>query len=174
MSHARSSNYIQRRVLQPLLAILKAGATADRLAHAIALGAIMGIFPILGVTTLTCILLASIFRLNHAAVQLVNYAMYPIQLLLIIPLIKSGLWITHQEIAMGKIEELITMLQTDPGTVITEAWHILLAGVTAWIILAIPVYLIVYLAGLKFLRRAMKQDANRLDNHQSTNTPIPQ
>ena len=66
-----------------ILAQLTQGATPHGLAMSCTLGCLMGCFPLMGTTTLLCVALGIIFRLNHPALQLANYAMGPFQLILI-------------------------------------------------------------------------------------------
>lgn len=67
-----------RRVLDPILALLRQGVTPEKIAISIVLGVILGVFPVLGATTLLCAGAAILFRLNLPAIQLVNYVMYPL------------------------------------------------------------------------------------------------
>ena len=154
MTTVKIRNYVAKHLFQPLLVILKTGATPDKLAHAIALGAIMGIFPLFGTTTITCILLASLFRLNHVAVQLVNYAMYPIQVLLIFPLYRFGMFLTGSMISTDRLEQILEQLLEKPWNTIIAVGDILWAGVIGWSTIAVPTYLVVFSMALKFLRKA--------------------
>jgi uncharacterized protein (DUF2062 family) len=43
--------FLRRRLIDPLLALLTQGITPQKLALSIAIGAIVGIFPVLGSTT---------------------------------------------------------------------------------------------------------------------------
>ena len=63
-------NWIYRRVALPILALLRLGASPERLAWSLAIGLVVGINPILGSTTFLCLLLAFLLRLNIAASQL--------------------------------------------------------------------------------------------------------
>ena len=47
-------SFWKRRVVTPLIAQLKQGVTPEKLALTVALGLVLGIFPILGATTLLC------------------------------------------------------------------------------------------------------------------------
>ena len=71
------------------------GATPERLAWSIAIGLLVGINPILGSTTLLCLAMAFVLRLNIAASQLGNHIVYPLQLLLVIPFIHVASRIFH-------------------------------------------------------------------------------
>src|ERR1035437_6191957 len=50
----------------------------------------LGIFPVLGTTSLLCLIAALLFRLNLAAVQLVNILVYPLWFALLIPFVRVG------------------------------------------------------------------------------------
>src|SRR6185369_14325539 len=86
-------DWFKRRVVAPLLQLLRQGVTPEKLALSVALGVIVAVIPVLGVSTIACAVLAIWLRLNMPAIQLVNYLMTPVQLLLIIPLLRFGEWL---------------------------------------------------------------------------------
>ncbi len=88
-------NWAYRRVALPIFALLRMGASPQKLAWSIAAGLLIGINPILGSTTVFCLAAAFLLRLNVAASQLANHVVYPLQLLLIIPFIHLGDVIFH-------------------------------------------------------------------------------
>ena len=65
-----------RNVLVPIVDLLRQGITPEKIALSIALGAVLGIFPVLGSTTLLCAAAAFILRLNMPAIQVVNFLIY--------------------------------------------------------------------------------------------------
>lgn len=73
--------------------MLRQGATPRRLALTLALGFAIGCFPVMGVPTALCALLAVWLRLNLPAIQAANYLVMPLQLLLLVPFIKLGGWV---------------------------------------------------------------------------------
>src|SRR5580698_196473 len=83
-------SWIYRRIALPILALLRMGASPEKLAWSLSVGFIIGINPILGSTTVLCLLVAFIFRLNVAASQIGNHLTYPLQVLLLIPFIRLG------------------------------------------------------------------------------------
>ncbi len=83
-------NWIYRRGVLPILALLRMGATPRRLAWSIAVGLLIGLNPIIGTTTIMCLAAAGCFRLNVVASQIANHAMFPLELALVIPFIKLG------------------------------------------------------------------------------------
>ncbi len=82
--------FLRRRLLDPLRAQLTRGVTPARLALSLALGAGLGVLPVLGTTTIVCGVAAAALRLNQPAVQAANYLVYPLQLALYLPFLRLG------------------------------------------------------------------------------------
>jgi uncharacterized protein (DUF2062 family) len=87
--------FFRRHVVEPLLQLLRIGATPRQLAWSIAIGAVIGINPLLGSTTLLALALTPIFRLNIVASQLGNHIMYPLELLLFPVFVHLGIILFH-------------------------------------------------------------------------------
>ena len=79
----------------PILALLRMGATPRRLAWSIAAGLVIGLNPVIGTTTLLCLGLSALFRLNIVAVQIANHVVFPLEVVLVIPLIRLGALVFH-------------------------------------------------------------------------------
>lgn len=134
-----------KKVVTPLLNFLKQGITPKKLALCIALGAVLGLFPVIGSTTFLCFVAAFALRLNVAAMQLVNYLIYPLQLILIIPFINAGSWIMGVNPIPYTVEEMITIVTEDIVKAFWMFGYAQLLGVLAWVIIAIPVALLLFL-----------------------------
>jgi uncharacterized protein (DUF2062 family) len=80
----------RRRVGDPLVSLLAQGLTPERLALSLAVGLVLGLFPIVGTTTLLCLAAGFAFRLNHVALQLANHLAYPLQLPLVLAFVRLG------------------------------------------------------------------------------------
>src|ERR1700678_1311668 len=87
--------WMYRKILEPLLGLLTQGISPDRLALCVAIGVVVGNIPILGISTILCTAIALVFRLNLPAMQIVQAAMAPTQVLLIIPFVRLGEWIAR-------------------------------------------------------------------------------
>ena len=94
VSEARLS--IWRRAVAPLRALLLQGATPEKLALAIAIGFAVGVFPLLGTTTMIAIVLAALFRLNQAAMQIGNAFSALPYFLLLVPFVRMGEFMVDQ------------------------------------------------------------------------------
>jgi len=86
----RMKEFFQKRLLRPILQLLIQGITPEKIALSLAFGFMLGIFPVLGTTSLLCLIAAMIFRLNLPAVQLVNLLVNPLWFALLIPFIRMG------------------------------------------------------------------------------------
>lgn len=83
-------NFLRKRLLDPIVALLTQGITPQKIALSITIGAIVGVFPVMGTTTVLCTVAAAALRLNLVAVHTIHYAMTPVQILLIIPFVRVG------------------------------------------------------------------------------------
>lgn len=86
----RVADWFSRRIKDPVLAELRQGLSAEALSAAITVGFAIAINPIIGSTTILCLLAGRVFRLNHVVLQTVNHLSYPLQLLLIVPFVRLG------------------------------------------------------------------------------------
>jgi uncharacterized protein (DUF2062 family) len=148
--------FLNKKTVRPFLNYLNEGVTPRKLALAITLGFILGIFPIIGVTTLLCSAAALIFRLNMAVIQLVNYAVYPVQLFILFPYLKTGAFIFNVQhvLSVKNISELTTFHE-----VIDNFKHlhlVFLGAILVWIIFAfISGFIIFRLLYSYFKRKAI-------------------
>jgi hypothetical protein len=131
-------------VLDVILAQLKQGITPDKIALTIALGSLLAIFPILGSTTLLCGIAAAALRLNQPVIQLVNWLVYPLQLILLIPFYRAGEWLGAPHLSLS-IPQLIDRFAAGPMRFVVDFGVIALGGIAAWFIVAPPALAILFL-----------------------------
>jgi len=92
------------------MVLLRQGLSPDRLALCAAIGVVVGNIPVLGVSTLICAAIAVAFRLNLAAIQIVQAAMAPTQILLMIPFVRLGEWLLRAPAQPLTIENALGLL----------------------------------------------------------------
>jgi uncharacterized protein (DUF2062 family) len=131
-----SHGFFQRRVVRPILDLLRQGSTPEKIALSIAFGLVLGIFPSLGWTTLLCLLAAVIFRLNLPAVQLVNYFAYPLQLAMLIPFIRAGEFLFHSVSLSLSLTQILAMIKADVWHSIKVLWIATVHAIAAWALIA--------------------------------------
>jgi uncharacterized protein (DUF2062 family) len=101
-------------------------------------GSLIGVFPILGTTTALCGVAGVAFKLNHIAIQAMNWLVYPLQILLVIPFLQLGNIIFGQPPLTLSIEEISAMFTEDFITAARNLGGLALRGIAAWLILALP------------------------------------
>lgn len=102
-------NFWQRRVRDPIVAQLTQGITPEKIALTVAIGSGVALFPILGTTTLLCFLVALALRLNQPIIQLINQALWPVQIPMIFVCVKLGehiLGADHVPISLSEMQQL--------------------------------------------------------------------
>lgn len=141
--------------------LLSSGITPQKLALTVALGACVGVMPVLWGTSLVCALLAAKLRLNHGAVQVVNYLCYPLQIALFIPFCRLGQtlfnWGPKASTAL-----LSQALHGHLGATVSLVGWATLRGVGAWLVTAPPLAAMLYpFLKWMFLRRRLRESGGR-------------
>ena len=86
-------SFWKRRIGDPVIALLTQGVTPDKLAATFAVGTAASLFPFLGFTTTFNIILGLWFRMNQPLLQILNYLLTPLHLLMILVYVRLGEWI---------------------------------------------------------------------------------
>ena len=141
------------KVRNKIKALLLKGVTRQKLALTIATGSIVGVFPIIGTTTIMASLAAFGLGLNQAFIQIVNYTVYPLQLLLFIPFLKMGNAVFQLTPHKVNFQRLFELMQTDTLFAIGQFSHILIAAILLWLTLSIPFSILIYYLSLRYIRR---------------------
>lgn len=148
----------RNKIVLPLIRFLKQGTSPEKLAWSVTLGLSLGTVPILGGTTLLCGIAAVAFRLNMAAIQLINYFVYPLQLLLFIPFLKLGSLLYSKWHITYSITQVLAMAKENWWGTVKQLWLINTLGVLAWLVLAIPFSMVMYYSLLFVFRRFELKD----------------
>jgi uncharacterized protein (DUF2062 family) len=149
------------RATERLSGLLREGATPEGLALALAVGAAFGLFPIVGATTALCLLAGSLFRLNHGALQLANYAMTLPQLALLVPLVRLGEGLTGSPPMPIDPRDIVPLFRADPAAFLARFGLTGLRGILAWTLLA-PLFVGALYLALRPPLRALAQGVTRL------------
>lgn len=161
---AAVESFWQRRVIQPIVAQLKQGASPEKIALSIALGMVIGVFPILGATTLMCSVTAWKLRLNQPLIQLINYLMSPVQLLLLLPFYRAGESLFQQpHVPIFSLDQLMQRFSTSPAQFLADYSMVGAYGIVVWCLLAPLAISLVYLS----LRPALRHLAQQLPKRSS-------
>jgi uncharacterized protein (DUF2062 family) len=137
-------NFFEKRLVVPLLNLLKQGITPEKLALSVGLGVSLGIFPMIGSTTVLCTVFGLVFRVNQPAIQLVNYFTYPLQLVLFIPFFQLGAFIFRTEPVPFSIQDIFSMLESDMSGTIQALWIANLRAIAAWLLVGPLLVMMIY------------------------------
>jgi uncharacterized protein (DUF2062 family) len=150
-------NWIYRRLALPVFALLRMGASPEKLAWSIAAGLLIGINPILGSTTILCLALAFVFRLNVAASQLGNHIVYPLELILVIPFIHVASRIFHTAPMPLSANALLRAAREHPLALSRQLWQWEWHAFLLWAVIAAVAVPSIALALTPILRRLLSR-----------------
>jgi uncharacterized protein (DUF2062 family) len=146
-------NSWRERIAALVVGQLAQGITPEKIALSIALGISLGVFPVLGATTVLCAIAAVRLKLNQPIIQLVNWLVYPLQLALILVFVRIGEWITHAPPVNLSVPELIRSFHESPLKFLQEFGMSQLQGIVAWLFIAPVFTAIVFFALVPPLKR---------------------
>ena|ERR1035437_6029773 len=153
----RIINYIsgqyKKNVSIPLAQIRREGFSSEKLALSVSIGIIGGTFPIIGLASFVCLILALLFKQNFAIVQATNYLVYPLQIVLLLPLLRIGNSVLASNHIVLTLNQVVLAFKIGILHGINELGIILLYGALAWVVVAAPALLILYIIFLVFFKR---------------------
>lgn len=166
----------QRKVADPIVAQLTQGLTPHKIALTVAVGSAIAMFPILGTTTILCLLVGIVMRLNQPIIQAVNYACTPIHLTFIFYAFRWGerlFGTTHSRL---EFRSMMRMLHQHPIDFVTTYSTTALHAIVIWAVL-VPFWLgAVYYVMLPMMRGIDKvrlETAAKVATEKAKNHPVP-
>jgi uncharacterized protein (DUF2062 family) len=123
-------------VIAPIVAQLTQGVTPEKIAFTLALGIALGVFPILGSTTVLCAIAGVLVRLNQPIIQAINYLVYPLQLVLLIPFYRVGEYLLGRHPVPLSVTLLIDRFRADTAQFLKDFGMIGVGGILVWLIVA--------------------------------------
>ncbi|MEY4132365.1 MAG: DUF2062 domain-containing protein [Actinobacteria bacterium] len=134
----RVSDWLRRKVRDPLVAELRQGATPEAVSAAVCVSFAIAIVPVIGITTLGCVIAGRVFRLNHVVMQVVNHSSYPLQILLIVPFVRLGETITGSGHIPLTPTAIIAEFNRSFPDFVAKFWMAYVHGVIGWVVTALP------------------------------------
>ncbi len=119
----RTPIFIRWRVIRPLLRLIKHGVPRRRLAWSLAIAAVIGINPFIGTTTVSMLLLAQAFGLNHVATQIGIHLVAPLQWILFLPFINAGILLFHTHRLPMSRAEILHLSHRNPVQLAHLLWR---------------------------------------------------
>jgi uncharacterized protein (DUF2062 family) len=151
--------FFKRRLVRPILDLLRQGVTPEKMALSVALGAALGVLPVVGWSTALCAIAAIVLRLNLPAIQLVNYFVYPAQIALLLPFFRWGEKLFRAPHFPISVAQIYALFHAGAWMAIKLLWTTIWHAIVVWGMLA-PVFIgLLYTILLPLLRRAMRIQA---------------
>lgn len=130
---------------------LRQGISPRRLALTLALGLAIGCFPVVGIPTALCALLALALKLNLPAIEAANYLVMPLQFVLIVPFVRLGGWLIAS--APGQVQIFGGLAHVSFYNLPLQLVGLAGQAILAWLVIAIPAVLLLTATLTVLLRR---------------------
>jgi uncharacterized protein (DUF2062 family) len=141
-----------RRLVQKAKGFLRQGLQPRELAASIAIAVLIGVFPIYGTTTWIIVFLAWRLSLNLPLMLFVSYLLTPLQLLLIIPLMRVGEWLFGFPYVDLDLASLQAAFQNSVLDTFSTFSGRLLLSIAGWFLLVGPLTLGLFILLFQILR----------------------
>ena len=125
---------INRRLVEPIVTLVTQGITPEKIALSVSIGIVLGVFPVLGSTSLLCAAAAVVFELNLPAIQLINWFVYPLQLLLIVPFMRAGGFMFGGGAVNLSPGQMLAMARTNLPHAISALWVATTHAIFVWLL----------------------------------------
>ena len=145
--------FLHTRLVRPILQLLTQGITPEKIALSLAFGIMLGVFPVLGTTTLLCLIAALAFRLNLAAVQLVNFLVYPLWFALLIPFVRVGERLFGAPPLAMTGSQMLALAHANFLHSVSVLWLTAMRAAAAWMLVGPPGIIALYLMLVPLIRR---------------------
>jgi uncharacterized protein (DUF2062 family) len=148
-----------RWIVRPIVNQLKQGTSPEKLSWSVSLGVTFGIFPIMGSTSIVCLIAGYFLRLNQPILHLFKTFTYPLQLALILVYIRLGQMINGVPLIKFSIPQLLSRFKDDPAQFARDFGMAALHGIEAWAISALFLIPIIYFISLPLLKKLLERIA---------------
>ena len=141
------------KIISTVSNLLKQGLSPKKLSMVISLGVAISVFPVLGATTIFCTAVSILFRLNLPAIQLANYAAFPLQIILFFPFLKIGEKVS--KVSLDPLSQAHLIDTFDEGFIeaIIILFDYLMIACLGWVLIIIPIFFILNFSILAILKK---------------------
>jgi uncharacterized protein (DUF2062 family) len=146
-------SFLKRRVMEPLLFVLRQGVTPEKLALSLALSITLAVIPAFGWSVWLCGILAVAFGLNLPVMQAVNYFLYPAQIALLLPFFRLGEKLFRAPHLPLSVSQIYSMAHGNLWGTVTFLWSTTWHAIVAWGLLAPFAVALLYVSLLPLFRR---------------------
>ncbi len=141
-----------------LILIFSYGLNPVQLALILSFGITLGLFPFIGLTSILCFIFAFIFRLNMVVMQLVNWVVAPLQLVMLVPFYQMGEYFSIEWFNNAIIKINIEAFASNEFLKkIISLVNSQILAIFGWIFICIPMALIIYFSSLFIYRKYLNR-----------------
>jgi hypothetical protein len=130
--------WFKKRLIDPIKGQLVQGYSVEKVAMSIAVGLAIGCTPIIGISTVLGIILATVFSLNHVVLQTINYIVYPLHLAMIIPFLMLGQRVFADTVVPLNLSRMFAEFGNSPALFFKTYGLVALYGFLLWV-LTLPI-----------------------------------
>jgi len=141
---------------------LKQGLGQQACCHAIAAALVIGLFPIMGFSTLMNTFSAAFFRLNQPVVQVCNWIIAPVKIALIFPFLRLGEWLFQARPFRLSLAEFSTRFFSDIATTTAEFAWTFTHAIVGWLICAPLIYGVIFRVSKALVPNRLARDLSRV------------
>lgn len=154
------SGWLQR-MARPIRDLFLQGTSPEKIALCLACGLTLAVFPVIGATTLLCTAAAVLLRLNLPAIQAVNYLASPLQIAMLLPLIRAGEWLFGAPPLPLSAVEMVGMVRDEPGLALATLWKSGVRAIAAWLLLSPVLLALLYFPARLLIARLVSAHRSR-------------
>ena len=147
---------LRRWIVVPIINQLKRGITPEKLSWTIALGVTLGIFPIIGSTSVVCLIAGYFLKLNQGVLHLFKSLTYPLHLALILVFIRLGQHLNGVALIKFSIPQMMRQFKDSPAQFGKDFGMAALYGIEAWAIAAVVLIPLLRIISLPILKKMIR------------------
>jgi uncharacterized protein (DUF2062 family) len=153
-----------RQATHKIRELLVQGLTPERIALTVVSGVFLGINPAIGTTTLLCTLLALGLGLNLPLIQITNYAVYPLEILFLVPFMELGHWLVNGHPLSLTGAEILSRFHAGWIPALEQLWAYLLEGLLGWLLVSLLLAPLCYGVLSRLLRQLRPESRGSKDS----------
>ncbi len=154
-------SFWKRWVIRPIAQQLTQGTSPHKIAQALAFGLTLGIFPIIGSTTLLALLVGIPMKLNQPVLQAFKTLAYPLQWMSVLGFYRLGEMLYGAPHVSLSIPKMMERFFAEPGPFFRDYGMIAIYGITVWCLMAPALLLALYASTRPLIQRLAAQLSRR-------------
>lgn len=148
---------LKKKIVHPVIIAIKQGLAVSEIALTLTLGITISSIPLFGVSTVILTIIALRYKLNLLLIQAVNYAAYPVQILIYVPLLKLGHLVFNYDTLPESATQFIEITKTNFFAAIKYFGKAHLFAIITWLPIALITGALLYPTFKQLINSISKQ-----------------